>query len=113
MVVKFGKPIVKPGGWGGDDYESDEGEAFLLEAFSNKEKIGYVKYNLTDDLVHIRWLEVLPKYRRKGVGLALLDELDRRYDREIDTGGFTDEGEPLWYKWVGLRGKGYRRGNYY
>jgi hypothetical protein len=79
--------VPVPQGHGADDYESDEGEAFTI-----RHPHGYLDYNLTDTSAHVRWVES----RKPGTGGALVRHLASLHpDRELTTGGFTDEGERL------------------
>lgn len=95
LDLKF-KHRVQRGGWGADDYEPDEGVAREITAHLGADQIGSVQYNHTPGSVRIRYIEVSPEHRRKGIGTALLRELERRHSGvNIETGGYTDDGEPF------------------
>lgn len=87
-----------PGGHGADDYEDDEGDAYTLRASGGIAAAGSLDFNLkAGPTIWIRWIEVPPELRRQGIARALLAEARRRFPgAEVDTGGFTDEGEAWW-----------------
>jgi ribosomal protein S18 acetylase RimI-like enzyme len=90
------KLIPKPEGHGADNYESDEGDAYTLEAYVGSVPAGSLDVNIADT-IHVRWIEVDPKFRRQGIGRALMAEIERRFPGlEIETGGFTDSGTSFW-----------------
>ena len=95
---------ILPDGHGADDYEDDEGTAFVLRAFADAVQVGELRFNLKDhgSLIWVRWIETEPAWQRRGVASALLAEALRRYpEAAIATGGTTDEGQALWDHYFG------------
>lgn len=91
--------VPVPGGHGADDYEDDSGSAYTLRAFGpDGRPRGQLDFNLkVGPQLWVRWIEVEPAFRRRGVAGALLEEAQRRFPQAlVDTGGLTDEGETFW-----------------
>lgn len=67
---------------------------------TTNELMGFISHSYLDDKAHVQMIEVKPKYRRKGIGLALLDELQSRSKKPIAIMGdiVTEEGQALWKK---------------
>lgn len=87
----------RPGHFGADDYETGEGAPWTLSAhLPGGNQVGCAQVEVRAREVHVRWIEVDQAWRRRGVGRALIGELQRRFDRGLDTAGFTEEGEALW-----------------
>jgi GNAT superfamily N-acetyltransferase len=85
-----------PGGHGADSYESDEGDAYSIHAQVGGQPVGRADVNVLPDHIHVRWVEVHPAHRRKGVAAGLLDHAEQMWPgRGMDTSGFTDEGENM------------------
>lgn len=85
------------GGHGSDDYESDDGDAYTVEASVGGYKVGSLDINVTDDTVHVRWVEVEKEFQRRGVASRMIQEAMRLFpNRDLDTNGFTDSGERFW-----------------
>jgi len=63
-------------------------------------RIGYVQHAYYKGESAVQMIEVSPEYRRKGVGLALLNELQAQTEKPITFLGdiATKEGEALWKK---------------
>lgn len=102
LRVTGSKPALRfvhepvPEGFGWDDYEPAEGDAYRLHAYSGDRPVGYAEYEHIPDerRVNIRWIEATEG--RRGVGSALVHEIARRHpDHNLETGGFTPEGEAL------------------
>jgi hypothetical protein len=67
-----------------------------LNAYVNGVLAGHLDYSTFDDDVAVQMVFVEPDMRRKGVGSALLRELQRMYPgTEIDLGMLTDDGAKL------------------
>ncbi len=82
-----------PEGHGGDDYEPDEGLAYNFTAFVGKKEAGWLDINVTEDTIHIRWVETNQEFRRKGVASALIHRAQERFpNRDVDTNGTTEDG---------------------
>ncbi len=61
------------------------------------ETIGHIDYTDFRGEIHIKYIEVLPAYRRQGVGTKLMKELQKGYPNvEINTGMLTEEGSQLY-----------------
>lgn len=65
-----------------------------------KETMGYVSHSYLHGEAAIQMIEVEPKFRRKGVGLALLNELQSQSKKPLTIMGdyATKEGQALWRK---------------
>lgn len=85
---------IVPGGHGSDDYEKDHGMALRIDADDGTGPVGSVYLNVTDEVVHVRFLEVSEDRRRHAIGTALLDEVEARYGY-WSANGFTDLGTAL------------------
>ena len=65
-------------------------------AYIGDEMAGYIDYSEYQGAVHIQMVSVKKEFRRQGVAVAMLRELDRLYpDIEIDTGMTTPDGTKL------------------
>jgi len=59
--------------------------------------VGYIDYSEFRGEIHIKYIEVLPDYRRGGVGTKLMQALQQEYpNKEINTGMLTEEGSQLY-----------------
>lgn len=96
--IKGGEVVLEqevvPDGHGADDYEKDEGLALRIRADDGSGPVGHVDLNVTEEGVHVRFLEVSAEHRRRGIGGALLDEVEARYGAWSGN-GFTDLGSAL------------------
>lgn len=60
-------------------------------------RLGYLDYSEFRGQIHIKYIEVLPEYRRQGVGTQLMQALQQEYpNTEINTGMMTGEGSELY-----------------
>lgn len=58
--------------------------------------VGTLEYGEYEGKPNVKMIEVIPEYRRKGIGTKLLQELQRKYpDQEIDFGMSTPDGTKL------------------
>ena len=78
-----------------NDYHS--GEMFATMSYTQDGKVvGTLEYSVYDGEPNVKMVEVLPEYRRKGIGTKLLQELQRNYpDVEINYGMTTPDGAKL------------------
>ena len=61
------------------------------------ETVGHIDYTEFRGEIHIKYIEVSPKYRRQGIGTKLMQKLQKSYpDTEINTGMLTEEGSQLY-----------------
>lgn len=61
------------------------------------EVVGHLDYTEFRGQIHIKYIEVLPEYRRQGIGTQLMQGLQAAYpNQEINTGMLTDEGSELY-----------------
>lgn len=65
-----------------------------------KKKMGYVEHSYLEGKSVVQMIEVYSKYRKQGVGLALLNELQSQSEKPITIMGdiATEEGQALWKK---------------
>jgi GNAT superfamily N-acetyltransferase len=76
-------------------YHDQQSDNSLIAKLDGK-VVGYLDYDEYHDEVHIQMIEVDEEYRRKGIGMALLRELDKLYpETEILYGMETPEGAAL------------------
>ena len=73
------------------------GEMFATMSYTQDGKVvGTLEYSVYDGEPNVKMVEVLPEYRRKGIGTKLLQELQRNYpDVEINYGMTTPDGAKL------------------
>lgn len=73
------------------------GETYFTMSYTQDGKeAGTLKYGDFDGEPNVKMIEVLPEYRRKGIGTKLLQELQKKYpDAEINFGMSTPDGTKL------------------
>jgi GNAT superfamily N-acetyltransferase len=72
---------------------------YRINAIENGEVLGYIDYTDYNDEISIKYIEVNPKHRRKGIGEQLVLQLQKKYPKtEIDWGMTTDDGTKLYNK---------------
>lgn len=73
------------------------GETYYTMSYEQDGKVvGTLEYGEYEGQPNVKMVEVLPEYRRKGIGKKLLQELQKKYpDQEIDFGMSTPDGTKL------------------
>lgn len=98
MEIKFHEELV------GHHHGQND---FVLYAYDadtpEKRVLGYVEYAEYQDDVFVQYIFVHPQYRRRGVGRALVVEMERANAR-VEWGMLTDEGGAL-LKAAGILGE--------
>ena len=64
---------------------------YRINAIENGEVLGYIDYTDYNDEISIKYIEVNPKHRRKGIGEQLVLQLQKKYpklDRDWETHHF-------------------------
>ena len=76
---------------------SATGDDRLLMAYSNDgTQVGYISYAVEDGDVFVKMVEVVPQYRRQGVGKTLAIKLQAMFpESQINWGGTTGDGAQL------------------
>lgn len=76
---------------------SATGDDRLLMAYSNAGlQVGYISYAVEDGSVFVKMIEVVPQYRRQGVGKSLAIKLQTMFpESQINWGGTTGDGAQL------------------
>lgn len=76
---------------------SATGDDRLLMAYSNNgTQVGYISYAVEDGDVFVKMVEVVPQYRRQGVGKALAIKLQAMFpESQINWGSTTGDGAQL------------------
>jgi len=78
-----------------DNYSGQSNMRLLAER--DGKVCGGIDYVIFGDEVSVSMIEVDENERRKGVGTALLKELQRLYpDKDLNMGWFTEDGAKLW-----------------
>lgn len=61
---------------------------------------GYIDYSIYDGKIYINMIEVLPEYRRRGIGTGMLGYLSQQNPgMDIEFGYKTDDGDALYNSW--------------
>jgi len=60
------------------DNDYGEGGRKIYAYDSNANEIGYISYNIINNLIDINMIFVVPDYRRQGIGTKLVNELQRQ-----------------------------------
>jgi ribosomal protein S18 acetylase RimI-like enzyme len=87
-----GRFTFKDEGYGAHDGQYDS----ILTAYEGETPVGTLDYSEYDDNAYINMIEVPEEHRRKGVGHAMLKELQGRFpNKEINWGMTTQDGTKL------------------
>lgn len=93
----------------GGDALGDQYNGYIVAKNKNGEPMGYVDYSYWHGKTKVMMIEVKPEFRRKGVGLALLNKLQSEAEPGdvigIQGDIATPEGQALWKRFKGKKAK--------
>lgn len=84
---------------GSDDYARG-GAGIRLELSEGTHLVAWTEAAWHGTDLDIHWAEVVPEWQRQGLGRWMLTACDKLSPGDVETSGYTDEGQSLWNSWI-------------